>query len=235
VSTEIKSELAKFQSHFLHGFSTWLTATTETITGLVESARNEEPAKNKQDKLFERVFLAAADLTEYLSGINQLSKIDELDAQDVLLESFDLELTLNTILRRFDAKSASKNIAFSVSVDLNAKYLTSNQYFVDAILYNFISNAVKYSHNDSFVEIRVYKETRGQTILSVSDDGPGISPELQERVFERFYRINDERIYSAKGSGIGLYLCKYFAESLGGKVELISEVGKGSEFRAIIP
>ncbi|MEI6832747.1 MAG: ATP-binding protein [bacterium] len=235
VSTEIKSELAKFQSHFLHGFSTWLTATTETITGLVESARNEEPSKNKHDKLFERVFLAAADLTEYLSGINQLSKIDELDAQDVLLESFDLESTLNTILRRFDAKSVAKNIAFSVSVDLNAKYLTSNQYFVDAILYNFISNAVKYSHNDSIVEIRVYKETRGQTILSVSDDGPGISPELQERVFERFYRINDERIYSAKGSGIGLYLCKFFAESLGGKVELISEVGKGSEFRAIIP
>ena len=235
VSTEMKFEIAKFQSHFLQGFSTWLTATTETITGLVASARAEHHQLRRDDKLFDRIFLAAADLTEYLSGINQLSKIDEIDPKKILLESFDIEATLTTILRRFETKSASKNISFTLSIESNARQIKSNQYFVDAILYNFISNAVKYTHQNSTVEIRVYKTTQGQTILSVSDDGPGISPELQTRVFERFYRISDDRLYSAKGSGVGLYLCKFFAESLGGKVELISDVGSGSEFRAILP
>jgi signal transduction histidine kinase len=235
VSTEMKFEIAKFQSHFLRGFSTWLTATTETITGLVASARAEQSQLRRDDKLFDRIFLAAADLTEYLSGINQLSKIDEIDPQKVLLESFDIEATLTTILRRFEAKSTSKSISFTISIDSNARQIKSNQHFVDAILYNFISNAVKYTNQNSTVEIRVYKTTRGQTILSVADDGPGISPELQARVFERFYRISDDRLYSAKGSGVGLYLCKFFAESLGGKVELISDVGSGSEFRAILP
>ena len=235
VSTEIKFELAKFQSHFLRGFSTWLTATTETITGLVASSRNEQSQLGRDEKLFDRIFLAAADLTDYLSGINQLAKVDEIDAQKVQLDFFDMEATLETILRRFEAKATSKNISFALSIDTNARRIKSNQYFVDAILYNFISNAVKYAHQNTTVEIRVYRTTQGQTILSVSDDGPGISPELHARVFERFYRINDERLYTAKGSGIGLYLCKFFAEALGGSVELISDVGKGSEFRAIIP
>ena len=235
VSTEIKSELAKFQSHFLRGFATWLTSTTETITALVRSASNDQKTPKEDEKIFDRIFLAASDLTEYLAGINQLSKVDDLDIKQSKLEVFDIDAMLTTILRRFDARIKAKNLSVTIAIDENAKQLTSNQHFVDAILYNFISNAVKYTHDSTAVEVRVYKTVLGETVLSVSDEGPGIPRALQERVFERFYRINDARLYTAKGTGVGLYLCKFFTESLGGRIELISEAGEGSEFRAILP
>lgn len=235
VSTNIKSDLAKFQAHFLTGFSNWLTATTGTIVELVQNARAAQIANQQDQKLYDRIFISAGDLTEYLSGVNQLSRIDEITPDGMKLDFFDLEPVLSSILRRFTAKAEDRNIKFSLFIEPNCRQIKSNQYFVDAIIYNFVSNAVKYAHPSSSVEIKVYKTNEGSTIISVSDEGPGIPAHLQKRVFERFYRINDDRLYSAKGTGIGLYLCKFFAESLGGKVELTSDVGQGSEFRVILP
>ena len=75
----------------------------------------------------------------------------------------------------------------------------------------------------------------GQSVrISVEDQGPGIAAELQERIFERFYRIRDERMYQSKGSGLGLYLCRYFAEAMGARIEVTSEVGRGSTFTVVI-
>lgn len=235
VSTNIKSDLAKFQGHFLSGFSNWLTATTGTIVELVQNARAAHSTNENDQKLYDRIFIAAGDLTEYLSGVNQLSRIDEITPDGIRLDVFEIEPVLSSILRRFTAKAGDRSITFSVLIEPNCTQIKSNQYFVDAIIYNFVSNAVKYTNPSSSVEIKVYKTTEGRTVISVSDEGPGIPADLQKRVFERFYRISDDRLYSAKGTGIGLYLCKFFAESLGGKVELTSDVGQGSEFRVILP
>ena len=68
------------------------------------------------------------------------------------------------------------------------------------------------------------------------DEGIGIPPELRERIFEKFYRIQDDRLYGAKGTGLGLYLCRYFAEQMGGKVDVqAADKTSGSEFRVILP
>jgi signal transduction histidine kinase len=235
VETEIKSELAKFQSYFLSGFSTWVSATTETITHLVRSSPAEPNNSRTNQALHERLFLAASDLNEYLTGINQLSTADENTGRDAPSNAFDVRQMVQSILRRFDVKAQSRGITFAIDIEDQVAVINSNVQFVDAILFNFISNAVKYANAQSTIEIRVFPERGRSVVFSVTDDGPGIEPELQARVFERFYRINDERLYAAKGTGVGLYLCKYFAESLGGRVELDSSVGIGSEFRAVIP
>lgn len=235
VATEIKSELAKFQSYFLSGFSTWVSATTETITHLVRSERLGPNTERSNQALHERLFLAASDLNEYLTGINQLAAADGNTAPDVSTNEFDVRQLLQSVLRRFDVKAESRGIKFNLDIDDQVAVIKSNVQFVDAILFNFISNAVKYANRQSTVEIRVFAQQGRYVVFSVTDDGPGISPELQDRVFERFYRINDERLYAAKGTGVGLYLCKYFAESLGGRVELDSSIGIGSEFRAVLP
>ena len=235
VATEIKSELAKFQSYFLSGFATWVSATTETITHLVRSAPTEISGERVNQALHDRLFLAASDLNEYLTGIAQLSTADGSTSSSVALNEFDVRQMADTIVRRFDIKAQSRGIAFALDIDDQVAVIKSNAQFIDAILFNFISNAVKYAHPKSTIEIRIFPQYGRDVVFSVTDDGPGIAPELQERVFERFYRINDARLYSAKGTGVGLYLCRYFAESLGGRVELDSSVGIGSEFRAVIP
>lgn len=235
VSTQIKSELARFQSHFLSGFATWVSATTETISNLVTSVQKNESTSDQDKAIYDRLYLAASDLNEYLAGINQLSQADESLSTSMKLDLFEVKNTVNSVLRRFEAKSQMRGIRFDVRIDDNLAMMKSNQQIIDSILFNFISNAVKYANPNSTVDIRVQLVDRREVIFSVSDEGPGIPPHLQNRVFERFYRINDERLYSAKGTGVGLYLCRFFAESLGGRVDLTSSVNSGSEFRAIIP
>ena len=235
VATEIKSELAKFQSYFLSGFSTWVSATTETITHLVRSAPTETGGMQANQTLHDRLFLAASDLNEYLTGIGQLSTADGNASSSIALNQFDVRQMAESVVRRFDVKAQSRGITFALDIDDQVAVIKSNVQFIDAILFNFISNAVKYAHPKSTVDIRIFPQQGRFVVFSVTDDGPGIAPEFHERVFERFYRINDERLYSAKGTGVGLYLCRYFAESLGGRVELDSSVSIGSEFRAVIP
>jgi len=235
VLTEKKYDLAKFQSHFLSGFAAWVSETTETIVDLVKSSQKDTNPPDNSSVLYERLYLAASDLNEYLSGITQLSNVDRKVVTKLEITEFNLEEMLYAVLRRFDLKASDNGIQFRCQIDKDASKIRSHQQYVDAILFNLVSNAVKYGNKGSVVVIELSKTKEGFTSISVSDEGPGIPPELQNRVFERFYRINDDRIYKAKGTGVGLYLCRYFAETLGGRIELYSEVGKGSEFRAIIP
>ncbi len=100
------------------------------------------------------------------------------------------------------------------------------------LLQNLISNALRYGDPEGWVRVVLKRESRG-IILSVKDDGPGIPPEEQEKIFERFYRSDSAR--SSKGTGLGLALVKKIAQIHGAVIELESEVGAGSCFRVIFP
>jgi signal transduction histidine kinase len=98
-----------------------------------------------------------------------------------------------------------------------------------------VSNAVKYGPDGAPVQIRAVRVENGCVRISIEDRGPGIASEFRERIFERFYRIRDDRMYQSKGSGLGLYLCRFFAEAMGATIELSSEVGSGSTFTVVLP
>ena len=84
------------------------------------------------------------------------------------------------------------------------------------------------------VTLRVASDAR-ETRVEVSDTGIGIAPEDQERVFERFYRVDKARSRELGGTGLGLSIVKHLAQSLGGRVSLASELGRGSTFRVHLP
>ena len=101
-------------------------------------------------------------------------------------------------------------------------------------LVNLVVNAVKYSPERT--RIRVAADRRGDAaVLEVSDEGPGIAPEHRERLFERFYRVDKSRSREMGGTGLGLALVKWSAEAHGGRVELETDVGRGSTFRIVLP
>lgn len=234
-STTMKSEFATFQTRFLSGFSSWLTSTTQVVTDLVRSSKQREGSSFNNNAIFDRIFISASDLNEYLIGMSQLVAIEQIERSQLKFEEFEIEGTLREIIRRFDIKSKTKEMDFSIAIDNGCEKIRSNKYLIDSILFNLISNAVKYATPSTTVQITISKNGDNSIILSVRDEGPGIAPELQERIFDQFYRINDDRSHGAKGSGVGLFLCKFFTESLGGRLEVISEKGRGSDFKVIIP
>jgi heavy metal sensor kinase len=101
-------------------------------------------------------------------------------------------------------------------------------------LVNLAVNAVKYSPERTLVRIEAGRRD-GAAFLEVADEGPGIAPEHRERLFERFYRVDKSRSREMGGTGLGLALVKWAAEAHGGRVELDSEVGRGSRFRIVLP
>jgi signal transduction histidine kinase len=158
-----------------------------------------------------------------------------LQQQALIREPIVIHDLVNMILRRFLVKIESRNLKIIVDIDASAEVVKSSPHLLDAIVFNFISNAIKYGPDAGEITIRAVRSRAGNTTISVLDQGPGIAEEQRERIFDRFYRIGDARQHQVKGTGLGLFLCKYFAEGLGGHVELETEVGAGSEFRLVLP
>jgi signal transduction histidine kinase len=100
------------------------------------------------------------------------------------------------------------------------------------VIDNLLSNAIKYSPEHSEVYVRV-SETPSAITIAVRDQGIGIAPEDRERIFERYYRSANGR--NIGGVGLGLFITRALIENLGGRIEVDSELGRGSEFRVILP
>jgi heavy metal sensor kinase len=101
-------------------------------------------------------------------------------------------------------------------------------------LLNLAVNAIKYAPERTEVRIAAGR-LDGAVFVDVADQGPGIAPEHRERIFERFYRVDKSRSRAMGGTGLGLALVKWAAEAHGGRVELRTEVGRGSTFRFVLP
>lgn len=103
---------------------------------------------------------------------------------------------------------------------------------------NLIHNAIKYTHDGGSVDVSLRELVDGEThlgVFTVKDSGIGISGEDMPHLFDRFYRVDKVRTRSAGGAGLGLSICREIAESYGGKIEVSSEVGRGSEFKVTFP
>jgi len=111
---------------------------------------------------------------------------------------------------------------------------TFDQALLRLALMNLTQNAIRYSPAGRPVYLRAF--AAGQTVVvEVADEGPGIAPEHQHKIFQRFYRVDEARSRAEGGVGLGLAIVKWAVERTGGKVELESEVGRGSVFRLRLP
>jgi signal transduction histidine kinase len=102
------------------------------------------------------------------------------------------------------------------------------------IVLNLLDNAVKYSPDGSRVTVRAARDGSGALIL-VADQGSGIPPEQQEKVFDRFYQVDQSATRQVGGTGLGLYICRKLAETIGGRIWLERSGSDGSEFALWLP
>jgi signal transduction histidine kinase len=99
---------------------------------------------------------------------------------------------------------------------------------------NLLDNAVKYGPEGSTVRVTV-AGADGEASLEVADAGPGIAEDQRDRVFDRFYRVDEGRSRDRGGVGLGLAIARWAVEAHGGRIDLRSEVGRGSSFRIVLP
>ncbi len=163
--------------------------------------------------------------------IEDLLTISRLESGQatVNLRNLQLCLEVSRVVGDLERNANKKNmhLSYSVSKDL---FVQADADLLEQILLNLIDNAVKYGKSGGTVEVHAVRDGKEDVCISVMDDGPGIPTEARDRIFERFFRVDKARSRSQGGTGLGLSIVKHIAQTLGGRVWVESEVGKGSSF-----
>ncbi len=214
-----------FTANVSHELKTPLTS----ISGYAELIENGMASEADVERFAKEIHKSAKRL---LTLINDIIKLSELDAieNSIYFEQvnlYDLAETCVNMLQ-VNAEQHDVNLFFS-GVPCT---ITANKDMIEELLYNLCDNAIRYNVPNGTVWVEV-KEENGKPMLKVKDTGIGIPKEHQERIFERFYRVDKSRSKSTGGTGLGLAIVKHIVAKHGATIQLESEAGKGTEIKIL--
>lgn len=170
-------------------------------------------------------------MSRIVEDLLTLARVDSGDL-GIRREKVDLGEVAEEVWRAFYREAVGRGLRFSLEAT-RVKVIGDRERLRQMIA-NLVDNAVKYTPEGGWVELTVGSED-GLATVTVRDTGEGIPPEHQEKVFERFYRVDKARSREKGGTGLGLSICKGIAEAHGGKITLESEPGVGSVFKVLLP
>ena len=219
-------ELVQVQDQFLSRFAAELLSMNDRL--ISELNHMDTELVGTAATAHARALSSAEELREYLTGMRQVGYLNRNDAVKPTLQDVAVGEVVVDILRLFESKAHDAKVSFLVSLTPAAMVL-ADRTLVAQILYNLIGNAIKYSPPGSQITVEALRY-KNQVMMRVKDQGPGIAPEFQERIFEKFYRVKDDFVYKSKGHGLGLYLSRYFAQQMGADISVSSTVGEGACF-----
>lgn len=231
-----REELRKqFTANVSHELKTPLTS----ISGFAEILKNggtdEKTTKDFAGTIYE-------ESQRMISLVNDIIKLSKLDEKSISLKKEPIELLglSKEIAKILSASAKAKNIKLDVHGDSGK--IMGVQPVIYEMIYNLIDNAIKYNVQNGTVEVTVKEEkpekghTFGnKTVISVRDTGIGIPKNEQDRVFERFYRIDKSRSKELGGTGLGLSIVKHAAKFHDAAINLSSKEGEGSTFTITFP
>jgi len=146
----------------------------------------------------------------------------------------DLPEVTKSVVRRF--KGRSPDVEVSVRFPSRVPLVLADRERIEEVLFNLLDNAVKYTERGQHARIRVRGElTDDDVVINVTDAGQGIPMREQERIFERFQRLDNTAARRTQGAGLGLYICKAIVEAHGGRIWVRSTLGRGSTFSFSLP
>lgn len=164
-------------------------------------------------------------LVNLIDTIIKLSELDE-SKENKDFEVTDIyEIAIN-VVKLLDFTAKDKDV--SINVVGKSAIIIANKIMMEELLFNLIDNSIKYNKIGGSVDIYIDKH-KNYTMIKVIDTGSGIPKEDQNRIFERFYRVDKSRSKKTSGSGLGLSIVKHIVEYHGGTISVMSEEGKGTE------
>lgn len=223
-------QMQRLRSEFVANVTHELKTPLTSIRGFIETLRHG--AIDKPDiarRFLDIIDIEAERLHKLISDILVLSEIEELKS-DRDRQTFDLHALIDDVVVLLDDIASSRKISIVPDTDETALIVSASPPRLKQVLINLVENAIKYNRDGGRVEIRTSRLANGKVELRVSDTGPGIAPEHQERIFERFYRVDTSRSRELGGTGLGLSIVKHIAQLYGGTARVESKIGQGTTF-----
>ena len=230
--TEIKSmkEKENFRRNFIgnlaHELKTPLFTSQTYLLTLIDGAMKDEKVNLKYlkiaEKAIERLIFIAKDL----------DLITKLESDNMKLEktSFNLISIINNVFEMLEIQAEKNNISLIIDSKKKKINVTADQEKIHQVLTNLIENSIKYGKKDGTTEISIEEILENKYLVRITDNGQGIKKEHFERLFERFYRVENSGNRSTGGSGLGLAIVKHIIDAHNEKIYVESDFGIGSEF-----
>lgn len=230
-----QKKFSEIKNHFInsltHEFKTPLASIF--LTNRVLRERNPERFDDKDYSYFQIIEKESTRLNSQIDKILQMAQIDagvfNLEKQEI-----DIHAIIERVVQSFEP--LMKKLEGKIALNLNAErpVMTGDEVHITNLIYNLVDNACKYSARSPEISITTFNTEEGLSI-SVKDNGIGIKKETQKQIFEKFYREPTGDVHTVKGFGLGLSYVKSIVDAHRGKIKLISEINKGSEFKVTLP
>ena len=239
IAAENAESANRAKSTFLFNMSHDIRTPMNAIIGYADlaSRHSDDPAKLK--KYMENIQVCGQNLLMLLNNVLDLARIEN-DKTEIEYSVSDIEKDFRNCLAMFRNQADSKGQTLTVTTQLPYPYIYADIPHLTEVCTNLVSNAVKYTGAGGTIRCGVTqkpgeKEGWCDTVVTVADNGIGMSQEFQKHIFEPFERERTSTVSKVEGSGIGMGIVKKLVGLMGGTVEVESKIGVGSTFAVTIP
>lgn len=225
---ELKS-ISTLSSDFIANVSHEFKTPLSVIEGYAMLLQDDRLTAQEREDYLNKILVNTRRLNTLVGNILMLSKMETKPLPEQYTR-FRLDEQLRQVVAQLEPQWSAKGISFRVRLD--EVELLGWEQVLPYVWSNLISNAIKFSPSGSVIALTLL-EQRECAVVTVSDRGCGMDPDVQERIFEKFYQ--GDTSHKAEGNGLGLALVRQIVELSQGVVEVESQPGKGSTFRVILP
>ncbi|MBN1974587.1 MAG: HAMP domain-containing protein [Sedimentisphaerales bacterium] len=227
----------KLKSEFLANISHEFRTPLNSILGFAQVLR-EKPqtlAKEKAQRYADNIITGGNRLLNMINDLLELAKT-KAGKIELHIEKASVLQLIESAVSSFSLETMKKEIQVEIHADENIPPLVSDAGKVQQIIYNFLSNSVKFTPNQGKIEIRAFLKEDDKTLhIEVTDNGCGIAEQDKERIFEKFVTADSSLTRESTGTGLGLAISSELAALLAGNIGVESRIGEGSTFWLEIP
>ena len=215
----------KFISNVSHDFRSPLTSIRGYLVAILDGTIPPE----LYEKYLNIVIRETERLNKLTEGLLTLNQLGGSSSPGLNLSRFDINQTIKDTCATFEGSCRTKNLTFNLTFSEKFMMVQADFGKIQQVIYNLIDNAIKFSGNDSGIDIETY-DRNGKVFVSVKDHGCGISKENQKKIFERFYKADNSRGKDRQGTGLGLAITKEIINAHHQNIDVVSTPGVGTEF-----
>ena len=227
---------SEFLSNMSHDIRTPMNAIVGMTTIATVNIDNKEQVKN----CLRKITLSGKHLLGLINDVLDMSKI-ESGKMVLNMDQVSLREIMDNSVNIVQPQIKAKHQKFQISIhDISTENVCCDGVRLNQILINLLGNAIKFTPEEGSIHVSLYEEEcpKGEhyirTHLLVKDTGIGMSEEYQKKIFDSFSREDTARVQKTEGTGLGMAITKYIVDTMGGTIEVESELGKGSEFHVTL-
>lgn len=216
----------EFTANVSHELKTPLTA----ISGYAELMENGMATNDDMVRFSGEIHRNAQRLLTLINDIIRLSELDSSSLEE-MCEDIDLYVIADNCVNMLSVNAEKHDVNIYLSGEHN--HITANKEMMNELIYNLCDNAIRYNNKGGKVYVSIGRDNTGKVFLEVRDTGIGISQSNQQRIFERFYRVDKSRSKSTGGTGLGLAIVKHIVVQSNAVLQLESELEKGTTIKVV--